>query len=121
MPDALRDRPVKHTVLHTFTARIEASPRDVFDVVRARLDPGPLATSAFLADAAELLVVTQGNWWYRAEYLVVADRGAAVMEHTVLNVAQRGERAALMAGRRAIQDAPLAFHELVKSLRSALE
>ena len=121
MPDAPRNRPAKHTVLHTFTARIGASPEAVFDALRTRLDPGPLATSAFLADATELVVVTQGNWWYRAEYRVVPERGGATVEHTVVNVAQRAERAAIVAGRRVIQEAPLAFHDLVKSLRATLE
>lgn len=121
MPVAPRNRPVKNTVLHTFTARIDAAPVDVFLALRARLDPGSTTATAYLADPEELLVVTQGSWWYRAEYRVVPEPAGATVEHVVISVAQRGERAARVAGRRVIQDAPLAFHDLVRSLRSSLE
>ena len=47
--------------------------------------------------------------------------GIRVLEHVVVSVAQRGEKAALATGRRVIQSAPLAFHDLVKSLRAELE
>lgn len=121
MPAASRNRPDKHTVLHTFTARIAATPGEVFRALSARLDPGSTTAAAYLADTTELLVITQGSWWYRAEYRVIPERDGATVEHIVVNVAQRGERAAAIAGRRVIQEAPLAFHELVKSLRSTLE
>jgi hypothetical protein len=108
-------------VLHTFAAHIRARPQAVFEALDARLYPGDGASSAYLADASAFLIVTQGGWWYRAEYRVVPDERGSNLEHVVVNVAQRGEKAALAAGRRVIADAPLAFHDLVKGLRGELE
>lgn len=121
MSEALRSRPARHTVLHTFTAHIKARPKAVFTALDARLDPGTGAGSAYFADPEAFFVVAQGGWWYRAEYRVVPDEYGSNLEHVVVSVAQRGERVALAAGRRVIQTAPLAFHDLVKSLRAELE
>lgn len=121
MPEASRIRPQKHAVLHTLTAHIRARPRAVFDALDSRLDPGPGAVSGYFADPAAFFVVAQGGWWYRAEYRVVADEYGCLLEHVVVNVAQRGEKLALAAGRRVVASAPLAFHDLVKSLRAELE
>ena len=121
MPEAPRLRPAKHTVLHTFTAHIKARPKAVFTALDTRLHPGPGAGSAYLADPDAFFIVAQGGWWYRAEYRVVPDEYGSNLEHVVVSVAQRGEKAALATGRRVIQTAPLAFHDLVKSLRAELE
>jgi len=121
MPEAPRQRPSKHAVLHTFTARIRAAPDDVFAAASARLDPGPVAAYAFLSDPGELLIVSQGGWWYRGEYRVTADLDGATLEHVIVNIAQLGEKAALVAARKTLATAPLAFHELVMSLRADLE
>lgn len=108
-------------MVHTFSAHISARPKAVFAALNARLDPGPLATSSYLADPGAFFIVAQGGWWYRAEYRVVPDERGSHLEHTIVNVAQRGEKAALLAGRRIIAQAPLAFHDLVKSLRAEVE
>lgn len=121
MPEAPRHRPAQHTVLHTFAAHIRARPNAVFDALDTRLHPGPDAGSGYLADRQALFIVAQGGWWYRAEYRVVPDERGSHLEHVVVNVAQRGEKAALIAGRKVIAQAPLAFHDLVKRLRSDLE
>lgn len=121
MPDAPPPLPDKHAVLHTFAAHIDAAPADVFERVRMILDPAAGEGTGLFVDAGSLTVVAQGAWWYRAEYRVIADTRGATLEHVVLNVAQRGERAARLAGRRVIQGAPLAFHDLVKQLRTDLE
>ena len=121
MPEAPRERPEKHTVLHTFVAHITADQAVVFSALERRMDPGPMATNGFLADPGDLLIVMQGAWWYRGEYRVVPYAAGSNLEHVIVNVAQRAERAALVAGRRVIQSAPIAFHDLVKSLRGELE
>ncbi len=121
MPEADRQRPDKHTVLHTFSAHLSARPKAVFAALDARLDPGPYASSAYLADPGAFFIVAQGGWWYRAEYRVVPDERGSHLEHVILNVARRGEKAALIAGRKVIAHAPLAFHDLVKSLRAEVE
>ncbi|WP_165063591.1 hypothetical protein [Marisediminicola senii] len=121
MPEAPRSRPDKHTVLHTYSARIVAAPDVVFRSLDARLQPPEGSYTAYLADPADLLIVTQGSWWYRAEYRVVPHGSAVQVEHVIVNVAQRGERAALVAGRRVVADAPLAFHDVIKALRAELE
>ena len=121
MPEASRERPERHSVLHTFTAHVRARPEAVFAAVEARLDPGALAPVPYLSDSDSLLIVTQGGWWYRGEYRVVPDDTGSTLEHVVMNVAQRGEKAALVAGRKVIVEAPLQFHDLVKSLRAELE
>lgn len=121
MPEAPRQRPSKHTVLHTFAAHVQARPKAVFAALDARLNPGPGAGSLYLADPQAFFIVAQGGWWYRAEYRVVPDERGSNLEHVIVNVAQRGEKAALATGRKVVTDAPLAFHELVKSLRAELE
>ena len=121
MTDAPRRRPAKHSVLHSFSAPIKAAPRAVFEALDARLSPDAPAGFAYLSDPQGFLIIVQGGWWYRAEYRVIPDDRGTIIEHVVLNVAQVGDRLALAAGRRAIQTAPLAFHELVKALRAELE
>lgn len=121
MPEAPRSRPEKHVVLHTLAAHIRARPRAIFEALDSRLNPGAGAVSAYLADANAFFIVAQGGWWYRVEYRVVADDNGSNLEHVVLNVAQRGDKFAQAAGRRVVASAPLAFHDLVKSLRAELE
>jgi len=108
-------------VVHTFAAHITAEPAAVFASLQSRLNPIPQALYAFLSDPDELLIIAQGGWWFRAEYRVIPDDRGSNLEHVIVNVAQRGEKAALVAGRKVISSAPLAFHDLVKSLRSELE
>lgn len=121
MPEAPRVRPEKHTVLSSFAANIKASPDAVFAAADARLRGGIGSVNDYLADPEERIIVAQGGWWYRAEYRIVPDERGAILEHVLVNVAQRGDKAALTAGRRAITGAPLAFHDLVKRLRAELE
>ena len=121
MLEAPRTRPEKHAVLHTLAAHIRARPRAIFDALDRRLDPGATAVSAYLADANAFFIVAQGGWWYRAEYRIVPDDHGSNLEPVVVNVAQRGEKLALAAGRRVVASAPLAFHDLVRSLRAELE
>ena len=108
-------------MLHTFTAYVRARPDAVFRAVATRVEPGPAAPLEMLTDTEGLVIVVQGAWWYRGEYRVVGDTAGSTLEHVVVNVAQRGERAAVLAARKSITTAPLAFHELVKSLRAELE
>lgn len=119
MPEAPRQRPAKHRVLHTFAAHIAAAPAAVFDALDARLRSR--AGVSYYADSQSLVIVAQGAWWYRAEYRVESDGTGSHLEHLVITVAQRGESVALAAGRKTIAEAPLAFHELVKGLRAELE
>lgn len=121
MPEAPRSRPEKHTVLSSFAANIKARPDAVFAAAAARLREGTGTVGDYLADPDELLIVVQGGWWYRAEYRIVPDDRGVILEHVLVNVAQRGDKAAPLAGRRAITGAPLAFHDLVKRLRAELE
>jgi hypothetical protein len=121
MPEAPRERPDNYTLLHSFSGHVKARPRDVFDAIARRVDPGPNSGSYFTADARAYLVIAQGSWWYRGEYRVVPDDHGSHVEHVILNVAQKGHRLGAWTGRRAIADAPVAFARLLKQLRLELE
>ena len=81
----------------------------------------PDAHSYFTADPISSLIIVQGGWWYRAEYRVVAGETGSLIEHTLLNVAERMHWAGPIAGRREIAAAPAVFQALVKALREELE
>lgn len=93
----------------------------MFEAIAARLDPGPDAESYFTADSAAWLVISQGGWWYRAEYRVVPDGNGSHVEHTLLNVAERAHRLGRFTGRKVIAGAPAAFTRLISELRAELE
>ncbi|HEU4808252.1 MAG TPA: hypothetical protein VFT01_08320, partial [Homoserinimonas sp.] len=60
MPEAPRERPENYTLLHSFSGHVKARPRDVFDAIARRLDPGAGSRSYFTADARAYLVIAQG-------------------------------------------------------------
>ncbi len=121
MPEAPRTRPEHAEVLHEFRAHLRARPRAVFDAIAARMDPGPDAESLFTADPSAWLVISQGGWWYRAEYRVVPDETGSNLEHALLNVAETAHRLGRFTGRKVIEAAPAAFQRLVRELRAELE
>lgn len=121
MPEATRNRPDHAEVLHVLRGHLRARPKNVFDAIVARFDPGPVAASHFLADSAAYLVVSEGGWWYRAEYRVIPDEGGSHLEHTLLNVAEHGARLGRFTGRKVINGAPAAFERLLAELRAELE
>jgi hypothetical protein len=121
MSEAPRRRPDGHTVLGTFCGQVRARPNVVFDALAAHLHPGPDAHSYFTADPISSLIIVQGGWWYRAEYRVVAGESGSLIEHTLLNVAERMHWAGPIAGRREIAAAPAVFQAMVKALREELE
>lgn len=121
MPEAPRARPEHAEVLHEFRAHVRARPRAVFDALAARMDPGPDAESLFTADPSAWLVISQGGWWYRAEYRVVPDETGSNLEHALLNVAETAHRLGRFTGRKVIEAAPAAFQRLVRELRAELE
>ena len=121
MPEAPRLRPEHAEVLLELRGYVRARPRAVFDSLAERLDPGPDAESMFTADPAGWLVVSQGGWWYRAEYRVVPDAEGSHLEHTLLNVAERARRLGRFTGRKVVASAPKDFERLVAGLRAELE
>ncbi|HEY9498677.1 MAG TPA: hypothetical protein VIQ78_06615 [Terrimesophilobacter sp.] len=121
MAEAPRIRPESATVLHVLRGYVRARPKAVFEAIAARLDPGPDAESYFTADSAAWLVISQGGWWYRAEYRVVPDGNGSHVEHTLLNVAERAHRLGRFTGRKVIAGAPAAFTRLISELRAELE
>ncbi|MEO7147555.1 MAG: hypothetical protein ABIW81_04275 [Terrimesophilobacter sp.] len=121
MPEASRTRPAYAEVLHVLRGQVSARPRSVFEAIAARVDPGPGAESHFLADSAAFLVVTQGGWWYRAEYRVIPGEHGSHVEHTLLNVAQHGARLGRFTGRKVINGTPAAFERLLSELRAELQ
>lgn len=121
MPEAPRARPEYAEVLQDLRAHLRARPRAVFDALAARLDPGPDAESLFTADPSAWLVISQGGWWYRAEYRVIPDEIGSNLEYTLLNVAERAHRLGRFTGRKVVEAAPAAFDRLVAELRAELE
>jgi len=121
MPEAPRQRPQNYTLLHSFSGHIKARPRDVFDAIARRFDPGQGSGTLFLADARSYLVIAQGGWWYRGEYRVVPDDHGSHVEHVILNVAQKAHRLGAWTGRKVIADAPAEFEKLMRQLRLELE
>lgn len=108
-------------MLHELDGHIRARPRQVFDAIAQRFHPGENAQSAFTADPAAWLVIVQGGWWYRAEYRVIPDDTGSRVEHTLVNVAESGQRLGRLAGRRVIENTPAEFARLLASLRAELE
>lgn len=121
MPDASRDRPEHAEVLHVLRGHVRARPRAVFDAIASRLDPGPEAHSHFVADSAAFLVVSEGGWWYRAEYRVIPDGSGSHVEHTLLNIAAHGAKLGRFTGRKVINSAPARFERLMAELRAELQ
>ena len=121
MAEAPRARPESATVLLEFRGHLTARPKAVFEAIAARMDPGPDAESYFTADPSAWLVISQGGWWYRAEYRVVPDESGSHLEHTLLNVAENGHRLGRFTGRKVIEAAPAAFERLLAELRAELE
>lgn len=108
-------------MLLQLSGHLRARPRAVFEALAARFDPGSEATSLFTADPAAWLVISQGGWWYRAEYRVVPGEGGSHLEHTLLNVSERGRSPGRFSGGRIVQEAPAEFERLLAALRAELE
>ena len=110
-------RPSRCTPLRAYAGEIHAAPSLVFAALERRIRTHSGEAGVAVDSSARFLVV-QGGWWYRGEYRVVPDEDGSHLEHVILNIAQRGEKAALVAGRKVIAAAPLEFHDLVKSSRT---
>jgi hypothetical protein len=121
MPEAPRERPENYTLLHSFSGHVKARPRDVFEAIAHRLDPGAGSGSYFTVDPRAYRVIVQGGWWYRGEYRVVPDDYGSHVEHVILNVASRGHKLGAWTGRKVIADAPVEFAKLLRQLRLELE
>lgn len=121
MPEASRRRPEHAEVLHVLRGHVRARPRAVFDAIASRIDPGPDAKSHYIADPAAGLVVSEGGWWYRAEYRVIPDESGSHVEHTLLNVAAHGARLGRFTARKLINSAPERFERLLAELRAELQ
>lgn len=112
------ERPARHTVLRSFAGHLDATPDAAFRALEAEL-----AVHRPAVDPAARLVVVQGEWWYRAEYRVRADDdrpGETIVEHEIVNVAERWHRLAPFAGRAELRDAPSAFQRLLTAVQAAL-
>ncbi|MFB2556194.1 hypothetical protein [Herbiconiux liangxiaofengii] len=124
------ERPARHTVLRSFAGHLDATPDAVFRALRAELAP-----AAPLVDEPARTLVVQGEWWYRAEYRVrtaAEHAGAAgpagghaatdtLIEHEIVNVAARWHRAAPIAGRAELREAPYAFQRLLTAVQTHLD
>lgn len=121
MPEAPRERPEGSDVLQVLRGHVKARPRAIVDALAAKLDPGPEAESLFTADTGAGLVISQGGWWYRAEYRVVPDATGSHLEYTLLNIAGRAHRLGRFTGRKVVKEGPAAFARLLAELRAELE
>ncbi len=120
MPDAPRDRPAAATVLRDFSGFISSDDDDVFDSLVKHVVP-TAAGAKTIVDAAERLIVVQGNWWYRGEWRISRDPAGSLVEYTILNIAELAHWAGRLTARRVLRDAPREFDELVESIRTELE
>ena len=109
-------RPTPATVLREHQSVIDAPPERVFAALVKAVDPGPESNLA--VDEVAGLIVVQGGWWYRAEYLVVADAAGTRIRFTLLNVAQPAHWAGPLTGRAAIRSSARDFGEVVALVRA---
>jgi hypothetical protein len=109
MDAAPLDRPTPATVLRSYATTLGAEPEQVFAALVAHLDGATV-------DADSLRAVVQGGWWYRAEYVVLADDDGARIEHELVNVAKPLHWAGPITGRAAIADSAGAFQRLVSAV-----
>ena len=109
MADVTLDRPIPSTVLRELTGTIPRAPEAIFATLVAAVGPR-------LMDAAQLLAIVQGDYWYRAEYRVSADAAGSRVDLVLLNVAARPHWLGALTGRAAIRDAGDAFEGLLRSL-----
>ena len=121
MPEASRSRPVSFVVLHTLRGHVRARPAAVFAALDARFRPSDESGSLYFADPSAFFIVSQGGWWYRAEYRVVPDEQGSNVEHVMLNVARTARSLGRFSGRRVVANAPVAFETLLRQLRLELQ
>ncbi len=121
MPEAPRSRPASFVVLHTLRGHVRARPAAVFAAIDTRFRPSNESGSLYFADPSAFLIVSQGGWWYRAEYRVVPDEQGSNVEHVMLNVAKTARSLGRFSGRRVVADAPAAFETLLRQLRLELQ
>ncbi|MET4781709.1 hypothetical protein [Glaciihabitans sp. UYNi722] len=121
MPEAPRERPGNHTLLHSFAGHVLARPKAVFDAIDGRLRPSEGSESLYTADSSAFFIISQGGWWYRGEYRIVPDEKGSNIEHYIVNVAQKAHRLGPVTGRKVLRHAPLAFERLLRQLRAELE
>jgi hypothetical protein len=108
-------------VLGSYTAFVSEDADTVFDALVRRVARVPSKASMVLIDAADRLVVLQGEWWYRGEWRVSVDPAGSDVDYTIVNVAQRGRWAGRLTARKALRQAPADFDALAAALRSELE
>ncbi len=114
------ERPSRSTALRAYAGEIHAEPDAVFTALEHRLRQST-ENAALAVDPESRFIAVQGNWWYRAEYRVVASENGARIEHEVLNVAPSFHWAGPLAGRRALAESPAAFGALLTGLAAELE
>lgn len=114
------ERPSRSTPLRAYAGEIHADPDAVFTALERRLRQSSPDVSPAV-DSAGRFIAVQGNWWYRAEYRVMASDDGARIEHELLNVAPRLHWAAPLAGRQVLADSPAAFGGLLTELAVELE
>jgi hypothetical protein len=121
MPEAPRTRPTGSEVLLSLAGHVRARPARVFEAIDRRMRPSVDSESLYTADPAAFLVISQGGWWYRAEYRVVPDERGSNVEHVILNVAQTARALGRFTGRRVLREAPERFEMMLRQLRLELE
>jgi hypothetical protein len=113
-------RPARSTALRAYAGEIHADPHVVFGALERALREGS-STAGIAVDRANLFLVVQGGWWYRAEYRVVASDEGSRIEHELVNVAAKAHWAGPLAGRRVLAQSPIAFGGLLTALAAELE
>jgi len=108
-------RPTPATLLREHQSVIGAPLDRVFAALAAAVDPGP--ESHFAVDPAAGMIVVQGGWWYRAEYLVTADSAGTRIQFTLLNVASPAHWAGPITGRAAIRSSAHDFGDVIEKVR----
>jgi hypothetical protein len=109
MDAAPLERPAKHTVLRSYASTLPADPDAVFAAIARHLKGASV-------DVETRRAAVQGGWWYRAEYVVLADEDGSRIEHELVNVAEPLHWLGPITGRREIADSPFAFQRLLTAV-----
>jgi len=119
MGDASFERPPGATVEREIEGRVPASAPRVFALLARRLDPQ--GDAHYLADPASRRIVVQGDYWYRGEYTVEPDGDrAAIVRHSIVNVAPGWHVLGALTGRKVVREAPRDFAALLAEVSAQL-
>lgn len=121
MTDAQLHAPGRRTVLRSFAGHLDADPDAVFARLESALAAGDEAASHVTIDRPGRLIVVEGDWWYRGEYLVLPEDSGALVQYEIINAAQVAHRVAGWAAGSVLAAAPAAFGRLLTGIQEAVD